>query len=223
MKRLITLFSALFLLAGLASAQKADTTFRHGFAGRHMPMRPAARQNAMRGIQLTDDQKTQMKTINDDYRKQLNTLQSNNSITLGEYKTQLAALQKDHRQKVNSVFTDDQKKLMADRRQKMKGRMQKMGAANLQQLKSSLGLSDDQVAKIKSQRQNTQAELKTLRSDSTLLPAQKREKVKEIFARQKEQMKSILTPGQQSKLESMQKERMNHLRPRTGAQADQVK
>ncbi|HWB24665.1 MAG TPA: hypothetical protein VG738_04255 [Chitinophagaceae bacterium] len=223
MKRLVTLFSALFLVAGLVSAQTADSTIHRGMGNRKMAMRHFGRQNSMARLNLTDDQKSKMKSVNEDYRKQLSALQNDNNITLGEYKTQLAALQKSHREKVNNVFTSEQKKIMADRRKNMKTHMQARGAANLEKMKQNLGLSDDQVAKIKGQREEMRTQLQILRSDSTLLPEQKREKVRELFAKQREGLKTVLTPDQLTKLQSMQKERMNHERGMRHGVNDQAK
>jgi len=163
-------------------------------------------------LNLTDDQKKQMKAANDDYHKQLAALQGNDKISLGDYKTQLAALHKSHREQVSSILTDDQKKMMADGRKRFSGRMHNANAANLDKMKQNLGLSDDQVAKIKTQREQLHTQLQSLHSDSTLLPAQKKEKVKELFAAQKEEIKSVLTADQYAKLQSLQKQRINRMR-----------
>lgn len=205
----MSLVAAGLLIAGVASAQTADTTAQHhGFGGRKIAMQRHGRANPFAKLNLTDDQKAQMKAANEDYRKQLSTLQSNNSISLGDYKTQLAALHKSHQDKVKSILTDEQKKQLADRRQDAAKRIHRARAANLEKMKQNLNLTDDQVAKIKAQREGLQTKLKGIRENSNLLPDQKKEQMKELFAQQKEQMKTILTPDQQTKLDSLRKTHM---------------
>lgn len=206
---MMTILSALLLTAGLASAQTADTTNHHrGFDGRKMAMHRQGRGD-FKGpkLNLSDDQKTKLKAINEDYRKQLTDLQSNNSISLGDYKTKLAALHKSHREQVNSIYTPEQKKMLADRRQNMQKRMHEMGAKSLDKMKENLGLSDDQVAKIKVQREELGSKIKAIRENTDLLPEQKREQAKQLFAQQKEQLKSVLTADQLSKLDSLRQHR----------------
>jgi len=213
MKKMMTILSALLLTAGLASAQTADTTQHHrGFDGRKMAMhRQGGREghgfNGGPRINLSDDQKTQLKAINEDYRKQLNALQSNNSISLGDYKTKLAALHKSHREQITGIYTPEQKKMLADRRQNMQKRMHERGAKSLDKMKENLGLSDDQVAKIKAQRQELGGKMKAIRENTNLLPEQKREQTKQLFAQQKEQLKSVLTADQLSKFDSLRQHR----------------
>ena len=160
----------------------------------------------MHKLNLTDAQKQQMKTVNEDYRRQLTALQSNNSLSLGDYKTQLTALQKSHRDQVKNVFTDEQKKVMADRREKMKTNMQARGTARLDKMKTTLGLTDDQVAKIKTQREQLHTQATAIRKNDKLLPEEKRNQMRTLFSQQKEQLKTVLTPDQITKLESMKKD-----------------
>jgi len=204
------MLSALLLVAGLASAQTADTTqHHHGFDGRKMAMHRQGRGGFNGGpkLNLSDDQKKQLKAINEDYHKQLTELQSNNSISLGDYKTKLAALHKSHREQITGIYTPEQKKMLADRRQKMQTRMHEMGAKNLDKMKANLNLTDDQVAKIKAQREELGTKAKAIRENTQLLPEQKREQIKELFTQQKEQLKSVLTPDQLTKFDSLRQHR----------------
>lgn len=207
---MISLLSAFILIAGLASAQTADSTGHRAFSGRKMAMQRHSRAFGMQKLNLTADQKQQMKAANDDYRKQLAGLQNNNSITLGEYKTQLAALHKSHKDKVSSILTDEQKKAMAARRQDAQKRMHHAGEASLDKMKQNLNLSDDQVAKIKAQREDLHTKIKAIRENTSLLPEQKKSQVKDLFVQQKDNLKSVLTADQLSKLDAMRRQHMGH-------------
>ncbi len=215
MKKLLILVAALFLITGFAMAQQADSSQHHsftgrGFGGKRMAMNHRRAFNMASKLQLTDAQKQQMKTVNDDYHKQLTALQANDKLSLGDYKTQLAALRKSRKDQVSNILTDDQKKMVADRKQNMQINMQARSAGNLERMKLKLGLSDDQVAKIKTQREQLHSQVKELRENTSLLPEQKRDQMKTLFAQQKDELKSVLTPEQLSKLESMKKQHMHY-------------
>ena len=225
MKKLIIICSALFI-TGLASAQTADTTQHRGFHKGQMAMHRRGGGDMGKKLNLTDDQKAQLKTVNDDYRKQLSDLKGNTGLSDVDRKSQFTALQKSHREKMNTIFTDDQKKILADARgkggrgkgefAKGGGRRQAGRGANLEKMKQQLNLTDDQTAKLKTQREQLRTQMQTLHSDSTLTGDQRKEKVKELFTQQKEQLKTILTPEQLTKLQSMRKGHMNHKRRADG-------
>ncbi|HEV7403359.1 MAG TPA: hypothetical protein VGO11_10545 [Chthoniobacteraceae bacterium] len=84
-------------------------------------------------------------------------------------------------------------------------------AARAERLKTELGLTDDQTAKIKAIYEKDQAkngeELKKLREDTTLSREDKGKKMREIFAATAEEIKPILTPEQQTKWKEAQEKR----------------
>jgi protein CpxP len=84
--------------------------------------------------------------------------------------------------------------------------------ARAERLKTELGLTDDQTAKIKAVYEKNQAknqeEMKKLREDTTMSREDKGKKMAEIFAATAEEIKPILTPEQQTKWkEAMEKRR----------------
>jgi len=228
MKKLMIICTALFI-TGLASAQTADSTQHNGFhkgqAGMHR--RQGGQGQMAQKLNLSDDQKAQLKTVNESYRKQMSDLKANTALSDDDRKTQFSALQKSHREEMNKVFTDDQKKILAESRGKMQGGRGHMGqragkgargGVSLDKIKQELNLTDDQTAKLKTQREQLHTQMKSVREDSSLTADQKKEKVKQLFGQQKEQLKTILTPEQLTKLQSMRKgHMMNHKRHADGS------
>lgn len=206
-----------FFIAGLASAQ-TDSTQHQGFGKGKTGMQHRHGGQMAQKLNLTDDQKAQLKTVNEGYRKQLSDLKADTALSADERKTQFSALQKSHREEMNKIFTDDQKRMLADGRSKMQGRGHMgggrgaKGGANFDKMKQELNLTDDQAAKLKTQREQLRTQMKTINSDSTLTADQKKEKAKQLFSQQKEQLKTILTPEQLAKMQSMRKGRMNYRR-----------
>ncbi len=73
-----------------------------------------------------------------------------------------------------------------------------------------LGLSADQITQLKANRTAAAASIKAVRADPSLTPEQKHARVHEIVANTRTQMKSVLTPEQQAKLQEL---RARHQKP----------
>jgi Spy/CpxP family protein refolding chaperone len=215
MKRIMNLSAALLFMAGTAAAQPgtgADSQHRQGPGGKgdkgaFMQQRHGFGREER--LKLTDDQRQQLKKLNDSYHQQLAALQGNDKISLGDYKKQLAALHKSHEEQVQGVYTDEQKKQLAEFKNKRNINMQAAAAARLERLKLELNLTDEQVGKIKGQQEQMHSQLTALHENSALLPEQKREELKTLFAKEKDAFKTVLTPDQLSKLDSLHKDRFN--------------
>ena len=180
------------------------------FAQRFNKQQPQRKAGGMARLRLTPDQMKQSKAINDEYRNQVADLQKKDKISLGEYKSQLAALHKDHKAKLQSILTDEQKNKIAEAKKNAEINAKVMGVARMERLKLTLGLSDDQVAKIKSNQEALHNKIKAIHENEALLPEQKKEQLKSIMEQRKDIVKSVLTPEQQTKAESLRKNMMNN-------------
>jgi hypothetical protein len=176
---------------------------RNGMMRRMQPFRP----------HLTPEQQKQAKTINEDYHKQVAALRSNDKQTLGEFKKQMFQLQQQHTQKLQALLTPEQKEQIAKAKKRTEDNRQVMAAAQLERMKINLSLKDDQVTALKQQREDFRNKVKAIHENNNLLPDQKREQMKALLAQQKEGLKSILTPEQQSKMDSLHKSMNNHRGP----------
>jgi len=202
MKKLLIISAALVCMAGVAVAQpQGDGTHQHenGHRGRHQGQDFKGRPN----LQLTEAQRQQLKTINEGYRQQLAALEANDKLPLGDYKKQLADLRKKHEAQVQGVFTAEQQKQLADFKTQREQNLQVRGAAHLEKLTLQLGLNDDQVAKIKAQQAQLHTQVKALHENSSLLPEQKQAQMQTLLAQEKDQLKTVLTPDQVAKLDSL--------------------
>lgn len=70
-----------------------------------------------------------------------------------------------------------------------------------------LGLSADQVTQLKADRAKTATAVKAIRVDSSLTPDQKKAKVRETLQAARTEMRSVLTPDQQAKLQQLRARR----------------
>lgn len=73
-----------------------------------------------------------------------------------------------------------------------------------------LGLSADQKTQLKTARANTAAAVKAIRADASLTPEQKKAKVHEAIQSARAQMRTVLTPDQQAKLDAVRAKIRKH-------------
>jgi Spy/CpxP family protein refolding chaperone len=192
MKKLFV--SALIAIAVVGSASAQDQhPRREGGFGRH-------HNGAFQQLNLTDEQKAEMKTINEDFKKQFAELQKNEDITVREWKSKMKSIREDHRNKVQQVLTDEQKASMQKLRQDRKGKMHKRGKQNLDSLKKELNLTPEQESALKQQRTEMMQKMKAIKDDTSLNDEQKKVEMKKFREQQHQSLKSILTEEQINKL-----------------------
>jgi len=180
------------------------------FAERFNKQLQHRRTGMMARLRLTPDQLKQSKAIDEDYRKQVADLQKKDKISLGEYKTQLAVLHKDHKAKLQGLLTDEQRNKIAQTKKSAEINAQVNSVARLERLKLTLGLTNDQVATIKSNQTALHNKIKSINENENLLPEQRKEQLKFLMEQRKDIVKSVLTPEQQSKTDSLRKNMMNN-------------
>jgi len=155
-------------------------------------------------IHFTPEQRQQMQAINNEYHKKSTDLFKNDNLTLREYKAGLIALQKDRKSKLQALITPQQKEQLEKWKKTREENAQVMAAARMERLKIRLGLSDQQIATLKSKEADLRTQRQSLHDNDALLPQQKMEQFKELGARQREIVKSVLTPDQLSKFNEME-------------------
>lgn len=153
-------------------------------------------------VHYTPEQRKQVLAINMDYHHKQTDLYKQDNLTLGAYKSQLVALQKEKKAKLQALLTPQQQQQIAQRKARASEDVQVMAAARLERMKLRLQLTDDQVAKIKSQDADFRAQLQSIRNNDDLLPDQKRQQMMALFTKQKGALTAVLTPDQQAKLKA---------------------
>ncbi len=161
-----------------------------------------ARNNAIefaKELNLTDEQKAKVKTINEEFRTKAKALKDNDKLTMGEYKTQMAALQKERKEKLEAVLTPEQKQKAKELRQKNKEKKEANSDARIKKMQENLNLSDAQVSKIKEQNSTFNTKAKAIRDNTSLTPAEKKQQLVALNKERKDAVKSILTKEQLEK------------------------
>ncbi len=161
-------------------------------------------------LHYTPEQRKQIHDINTDYHKKAADLFKNDNLTLRQYKAGLIALQKEKKAKLKGLLTPEQKARLAKGKQRAAENAQVMAAARMERLKIRLGLSDQQVATLRSKEEALRTQLRSVHENDDLLPQQKMEQFKELGSKRKEIIKSVLTPDQLTKFNEMEMAHQSH-------------
>lgn len=154
----------------------------------------------MQKLNLTEDQKAAFKTQRESFRKQMEELKRNENITVKDWKEKMETLRKENKTKMNEILTKEQKDQLEKMKVERKEKFQDMAKKRGEMMKTRLGLTEEQSAKLEKNRADMQQNIKAIKEDKKLSDEQKKEKVRELMKGQKENMKSILTDEQLQKL-----------------------
>ena len=197
----ITLFAVAALSIPATAQQKKGMKGRHHHKGQHGMM---AKQ-----LNFSEDQKKQAKIFNADFRKKMQELNKNESITVKEMRDRKQALRKEQKAKMDGLLTPEQKAKMVQLKADQKIKKDQHFAKHLDKMKTNLALSEAQVGQLKTQREGIQSKMKSIRENEALSRQQKQEQMMTLKNDAKEQRKKIFTADQLKKMEEMKKKHMD--------------
>jgi len=205
MKKILTGLVLTMAFTFSAAAQNAapqtknKTSFNHTKGNHH--------HGVSSQLNLTQDQKNQLKANREAYKKQLDELNKNENITVKEFRDKKYALKKEQKQKFMALLTPEQKTKLQQLKQQKEQDRQAKADMKLSKMKTKLGLTDDQVAQIKDQRKTMHDKLKAIKENDNLSRTEKKEQLEALKTESKDSFKKILTPDQLNKMEEMKKAR----------------
>lgn len=161
----------------------------------------------MQKLNLTEDQKAKFKSQRENIHKQMEELKKNDNITVKEYRSKMESIRKEHKASTENILTGEQKGQLEKMKAEGKAKAKTMGKERAEKMKANLGLTDEQSAKMESNRKAMGKKMKAIRENKLLSDQQKKENMKELMKKQKENMKSVLTEEQLKKLKEMKHQR----------------
>lgn len=173
---------------------------------------------AIHQLNLTDDQKEKFKSQREGFRKQMEDLKKNDNITVKEWKNKAESLRKENKETMGRILTSDQKAQLEKMKAEGKVKHEAIAKQRGEKMKTHLGLSDEQSAKLEITRKEMGEKMKSIRENKLFNEEQRKEQMKELMKNQKENMKSILTEEQLKKLKETR-----HQRPEGVRQNPQIK
>jgi Spy/CpxP family protein refolding chaperone len=192
------------LIAFLALTVSVNAQDKMGKKGQHHRGKHGHEMMAKQ-LNFTDAQKAQVKTINDDSRKKMQELKKNESITVKEQRDRKAAIAKERKTKMDGLLTAEQKAKQTQLKAEHKAKKEASYAKHLDKMKTNLNLTDDQVAKLKSQRTANHAKAEQIKNNESLSREQKKAQMMALKTEAKDQNNKIVTAEQLKKKEEMKK------------------
>ena len=204
---------AVVILGRAQNAAPATVAAAHPHA-REQAMHHARMAVISQRLGLTDDQRTKMKSIHAQTAAAVKAIKANAALTPDQQLQQIAALRQSARTQAKAVLTAEQQaQLTKIRSHPALLRMAAMQHLRVQQTMKQLALTSDQRTQIRELRRQTVAAVKPIRADTTLTPEQKRERIRAIVQANRTQMRSVLTPDQQQKLDAIRQRLLAPLGP----------
>jgi Spy/CpxP family protein refolding chaperone len=208
MKKILVSLLAIAAFTFSAAAQTTDNSTANK-NNPHKEWKLHHKGMGMDQLNLTQSQKDQLKASHENYRKQMQELNKNESITVKEFRDKKYALKKQQKTDFLALLTPDQKTKLGQLKQQRQQQHEIIAAKKLDKMKLKLNLTDDQVAQIKANRENIHAKIKAIKENDNLSRTEKKEQLETLRTEKKDSFKKILTPDQLNKLEEMKKNRMD--------------
>lgn len=200
MKKMITSALAILLLTGAVQAQ-AQSAEKAGDRKHQGHRKDMAQQ-----LNLTEDQKARFKTIREEERKELEEVKNNGSLTQDQAKARRREIHEKYREQMKAILTDEQKAEMEKGRKKGKGKDLGQWKNKKQDLPKDLNLTADQQSRMTAISAEFKTKMEAIRNNNSLSNSQKKEQFQALATEHRNQVKSILTPEQQQKMQSLRKE-----------------
>lgn len=199
MKKILLFVSMIALGSSLLIAQPPAGAGRMQHGQMHGKQMMAGKM--AKDLNLTEDQKAQLKKVHQEYGAKIKAIKDNDQLTQGDARKQIAALHEAQKAASEKVFTEAQKAKLKDMQEQRRGRMKEEAAANVARMQVRLGLTEAQVAKVKAEQAGMQSKMQALRNNKDLSKEQKKEQIQALMKAHKTNMASILTPEQQQKMQ----------------------
>ena len=203
MKKLIV---GTFALASFILSANAQETGKMEHKNHHHD-----RAMMLKGLNLSETQKEQIKTYRQNANNQLMELNKNEDITVKEYRSRKAAILNTQKEQIEKVLTAEQKTQLAQNKAERKAANELAVTKRIDKMKSRLNLSDEQVTKIRATHEAAMEKATAIRENNQLSPEEKRQQLMSLRQEQKSNITQVLTPEQITKMEEMKKERMERM------------
>ena len=154
-------------------------------------------------LNLTDDQKAQMKSLNESFRQQMQELSKNTNVSADELKSKHDALIKDHRERMNAILTAKQRTQMQAMKQEY-GHGKDRGARSrrFEEMTKNLNLTPEQSAKMETLSKKLKTDIQSIRQNTALGQGEKKDQMRALMKKHKEDMESLLTDEQKEQLKN---------------------
>ncbi len=159
-------------------------------------------------LNLTDDQKAQIKTLNESFRQQMQDLNKSSNLSADEQKEKRQALAKEHKEKMNAILTAAQRQQALEMRKEFRdGNKGEMHSRRFEEMTKDLNLTPEQSAKMKDLNTALRNNIQSIHQNTALSQEEKKEQMKSLMKKHKADMETLLTNEQKEQLKNNHKNR----------------
>ena len=161
----------------------------------------------LKDLNLTEAQRTQMKSIRENYKTQMQDLQKNESITVKEQRERRESLAKQQQAEIDKVLTAEQRSKLQQSQTAWEGKRKGMKGDRAQMATKELNLTSAQQTQMKSLNENMRSKMQAIQKNEALTKEQKREQMQSLQKQHKSDVAGILTSEQKQKMETLKSSR----------------
>lgn len=170
-------------------------------------------------LNLNDQQKADLKSVNENFKRDMKALHQMENITVKEQRQKQQQLAQQHKERIEAILTPEQRE---QAKQNMKGRKDigerkalgkhkkgrgKIGEGRKDDFANDLNLSQEQRAKLDNYSQSLRTKSKEIREDNSLSNEQKKAQMQTLMRQHRENMNAILTNEQKQLFKERMKNR----------------
>jgi protein CpxP len=180
---------------------------------------------------LSTEQTEKVRTIREQQMDDLRAVRDDAALAPDQKREKVQAVNQQANQKIRALLTPEQQpkfdQLVSEMQERGRdfaggrgpggpgGERPERAQEMARRMAEYVGLSQDQIAKVKVIREKQQADIQVVRNDAALAPDQQREKAREIRQNANKEIRALLTPEQQTKFDQFLSEMQNR-RPERG-------
>lgn len=167
-------------------------------------------------LNLTEEQKSRVQSYLEDQRSQMQVLRNDTTLTRDQRAERMREITQQTRDKIQSILTVEQKQKAEDLRKQARDRMQERAGQQFDRMARLLDLTPEQKTQMQSVLDSQRTQLQALRDNAALTPEQRRQQAQAIRQQTSNNIRSLLNPTQQQKLQDLRESARERFRGRMG-------
>lgn len=158
-----------------------------------LPGQAGGRGNRMAALNLTPDQQKQIQAIRETARGKIQALQQDTTLSDADKQSKIQAIRKDSDAQQRTLLTPAQQKIYDQMRaQRGPGGPGGMHDPRL----AGLNLTADQQKQVQAAQDELREKMRQAREDTTLSPDEQRDRMRQLFQNEQQEIQALLTPEQ---------------------------
>lgn len=154
----------------------------------------------MQALGLSEDQKSQMRSIREEEKKKMEALNQQQTITVKELNDKKTAIRKEMQAKRQAVLTKEQKDKIASIKAERENKKNEMYEKKMAKMKVVANLTDEQTKQMNALHLKTKSDIESIKNNNKLNDQEKKTQIKATIKSAKDARMNVLTKEQLIKM-----------------------